>query len=79
MTAQLTEADVAHYFEHGYVVVRNVLSAEKLAELRRQTEAVIADAGKGRHVHTSLILHHQMEHLVPGAFALMANFIAKRE
>lgn len=45
MTAQLTDADVAHYFEHGYVVVRNVLSAEKLAELRRQTEAIVAEAG----------------------------------
>ena len=38
-----------------------------------------ADIGKGRHVHTSLILHHQMEHLVPGAFRLMANMIARRE
>lgn len=32
--------------------------------------------GKGRHTHTSLILHHQMEHLVPGAFRLMANLLA---
>ena len=45
MPAQLGEADVAHYVEHGYVVVRNVLSAEKLAELRRQTEAIVAKAG----------------------------------
>lgn len=37
-----------------------------------------ADVGKGRHVHTSLILHHQMENLVPGAFRLMANLIARR-
>ena len=40
---------------------------------------LVADIGKGRHIHTSLILHHQMENLVPGAFRLMANFIAKRE
>ncbi|MEL7345457.1 MAG: PIG-L family deacetylase, partial [Pseudomonadota bacterium] len=39
---------------------------------------LVADIGAGRHIHTSLILHHQMEHLVPGAFRLMANFIAKR-
>ncbi len=39
---------------------------------------LVADIGKGRHIHTSLILHHQMEHLVPGAFRLMANFIAPR-
>ena len=37
-----------------------------------------ADIGEGRHVHTSLILHHQMEHLVPGAFRLMANIVAPR-
>lgn len=39
---------------------------------------LVADIGSGRHVHTSLILHHQMEHLVPGAFRLMANLIARR-
>ncbi|MEO1249895.1 MAG: PIG-L family deacetylase, partial [Pseudomonadota bacterium] len=37
-----------------------------------------ADIGQGRHIHTSLILHHQMEKLVPGAFRIMANLIAKR-
>ncbi|MCY3880028.1 MAG: PIG-L family deacetylase [Rhodobacteraceae bacterium] len=37
-----------------------------------------ADIGLGRHVHTSLILHHQMEKLVPGAFRLMANMIVSR-
>ncbi|MEM1063886.1 MAG: PIG-L family deacetylase, partial [Pseudomonadota bacterium] len=39
---------------------------------------LVGDIGAGRHIHTSLILHHQMEHLVPGAFRLMANFIAPR-
>ncbi|MEO9650277.1 MAG: PIG-L family deacetylase [Roseobacter sp.] len=38
-----------------------------------------ADVGTGRHVHTSLILHHQMENLTPGAFRLMANLLANRE
>jgi LmbE family N-acetylglucosaminyl deacetylase len=37
-----------------------------------------ADIGKGRHTHCALILHHQMEKLVPGAFRLMANLLAKR-
>ncbi|MFN3844638.1 MAG: PIG-L family deacetylase [Paracoccaceae bacterium] len=32
--------------------------------------------GKGRHSHCALILHLQMEALVPGAFRLMANLIA---
>ncbi|MEM8630314.1 MAG: PIG-L family deacetylase [Pseudomonadota bacterium] len=39
---------------------------------------LVADIGDGRHIHTSLILHHQMERLVPGAFRLMANFLARR-
>lgn len=43
-----------------------------------QGALLVADIGAGRHVHTSLILHHQMENLVPGAFRLMANLIAPR-
>jgi len=31
--------------------------------------------GKGRHTHTSLILHHQLDALVPGAYRLMANIL----
>ncbi len=38
-----------------------------------------ADVGKGRHTHCSLILHHQMANLVPGAFRLMANLITPRK
>ena len=37
-----------------------------------------AEIGKGRHTHCSLILHHQMANLVPGAFRLMANLITPR-
>ncbi len=39
---------------------------------------LLADIGAGRHVHTSLILHHQMANLVPGAFHLMANLVQPR-
>ena len=38
---------------------------------------LVADIGQGRHVHTSLILHHQMEKLTSGAFRIMANLVAK--
>lgn len=38
---------------------------------------LVAEIGEGRHIHTSLILHHQMEHLVPGGFRILANLIAK--
>ena len=31
--------------------------------------------GAGRHTHTSLVLHHQMDRLVPGAFRLMCNLV----
>ncbi|MGP1397822.1 MAG: NEW3 domain-containing protein [Inquilinaceae bacterium] len=34
-----------------------------------------ARIGQGRHTHTGLILHHQMDHLVPGAFRLFANLV----
>lgn len=34
--------------------------------------------GKGCHVHVALNLHHQLAHLVPGAFRLMANLLALR-
>ena len=36
---------------------------------------VSAPVGKGRHTHTSLVLHHQLDKLVPGAFRLMANLV----
>jgi len=35
-----------------------------------------ARIGAGRHTHTALGLHHQLDRLVPGAFRLMANFCA---
>jgi LmbE family N-acetylglucosaminyl deacetylase len=36
---------------------------------------ISAVIGKGRHTHTSLVLHHQLDKLVPGAFRLMANLV----
>jgi len=33
--------------------------------------------GKGRHTHTSLILHYQLDKLAPGAFRLLANLLAE--
>ncbi|WP_172125862.1 MULTISPECIES: PIG-L family deacetylase [unclassified Devosia] len=34
-----------------------------------------ASIGAGRHTHTSLVLHHQLDRLVPGAFRVMANLL----
>nr|WP_319484774.1 PIG-L family deacetylase [uncultured Cohaesibacter sp.] len=36
-----------------------------------------APIGKGRHTHTSLVVHHQMDKLVPGAFRLLANLLQR--
>ncbi|MBB6486780.1 PIG-L family deacetylase [Rhizobium lusitanum] len=36
---------------------------------------VSAEIGQGRHTHTSLVLHHQLDRLVPGAFRLLANLV----
>ncbi len=36
---------------------------------------ISARIGKGRHTHTSLVLHHQLDRLVPGAFRLIANLM----
>ncbi|MBD0415317.1 PIG-L family deacetylase [Oryzicola mucosus] len=36
---------------------------------------ISARIGQGRHTHTSLVLHHQLDKLVPGAFRLMANLV----
>ena len=45
MGVQLTKQQAEQYFELGYVVVEGVLSPEKLARLRTETEAIIAKAG----------------------------------
>ncbi|AUG55388.1 PIG-L family deacetylase [Thalassospira marina] len=36
---------------------------------------VSAEIGAGRHTHTSLVLHHQLDKCVPGAFRLLANLV----
>jgi hypothetical protein len=36
---------------------------------------ISAEIGKGRHTHTSLVLHHQLDKLVPGAIRLIANLV----
>ncbi|MEL7215714.1 MAG: PIG-L family deacetylase [Pseudomonadota bacterium] len=71
--------------ERGLYFAKSWDSAyEPLLEMADPDEAphrgalLVADIGAGRHVHTSLILHHQMANLVPGAFKLMANILAPR-
>ena len=44
MPVRLTDEQVASYHDNGYLVVENVLSPEKLAELRAETDAIVAAA-----------------------------------
>ena len=55
-----------------------LLSMADPNEAPLQGALLSADIGEGRHTHTALILHYQMESLVPGAFRLMANLITPR-
>ena len=36
---------------------------------------VSAKIGAGRHTHVALVLHHQLDRMVPGAFRLLANLL----
>jgi LmbE family N-acetylglucosaminyl deacetylase len=36
-----------------------------------------ARIGQGRHTHVSLVLHHQLDKLIPGAFRLLANLLQR--
>ncbi len=56
-------------------VYKPLLSMNDPGEKALHGALLTAEIGKGRHTHTSLILHHQMEQLVPGAFRLVTNII----
>ena len=83
---QIEDADWANWHkERGLYFAKDWDDAYKpLISMRDPDEQpltgawLVADVGKGRHVHTSLILHHQMEKLTPGAFRIMANLLAIR-
>ncbi|HWJ87440.1 MAG TPA: PIG-L family deacetylase [Pelagibacterium sp.] len=53
-----------------------LLAMSDAGEAPLEGSLLSAQIGKGRHTHTSLVLHHQLDHLVPGAFRIMANLVA---
>ncbi|WP_315898847.1 PIG-L family deacetylase [Tateyamaria omphalii] len=55
-----------------------LLSMADAGEAPLHGALLTAEIGKGRHTHCALILHHQLEHGVPGAYRLMANLLAPR-
>jgi hypothetical protein len=52
-----------------------LLSMNDRGESPLQGSLISAEIGKGRHTHVSLVLHHQLDKLVPGAFKMMANLV----
>ncbi|SEN71537.1 N-acetylglucosaminyl deacetylase, LmbE family [Loktanella fryxellensis] len=52
-----------------------LLALSDPGEAPLQGALVSGRIGRGRHTHTGLVLHHQMDRLVPGAFRLMCNLI----
>ncbi|MGV8938674.1 MAG: PIG-L family deacetylase [Allorhizobium sp.] len=52
-----------------------LLSMHDADEQPLKGSLISASIGKGRHTHISLVLHHQMDKLIPGAFRLMANLV----
>ncbi|MEO3435180.1 PIG-L family deacetylase [Inquilinus sp. CAU 1745] len=56
-------------------VYRPLLSINDAGEKPLEGALVSAEIGHGRHTHVSLVLHHQLDRLVPGAFRLLANLM----
>ncbi|MFC7704459.1 PIG-L family deacetylase [Plastorhodobacter daqingensis] len=52
-----------------------LLAMSDAGEAPLQGALVSGAIGAGRHTHTSLVLHHQLDRLVPGAFRLLANLV----
>ena len=48
MAVKLTQDEIDFYHENGYVVARGVYTGEKLEQLRRETDAIIAKARRLR-------------------------------
>ncbi|MET3926794.1 PIG-L family deacetylase [Devosia sp. 2618] len=62
----------ASYWDAAY---EPLLAMHDAGEKPLTGSLVSAVIGKGRHTHTSLVLHHQLDKLVPGAFRLLANLV----
>ena len=62
MPIKLTNAQVEEYNEKGYIVVEGVLSPEKLAKLREETDKIIAAASPLRRTMSCMILKTATTH-----------------
>ncbi|HTM77199.1 MAG TPA: PIG-L family deacetylase, partial [Devosia sp.] len=59
-------------WDQGY---EPLLSMHDAGESPLTGALISAPIGEGRHTHTALVLHHQLDKLVPGAFRLLANLV----
>lgn len=60
----------ASEWDEAYVPL---LSMHDVGEEGLKGSLLSAEIGEGRHTHTSLVLHHQLDKLTPGAFRILAN------
>ena len=64
------------YFAAEYdPAYEELLSLSDPGEKPLKGALVSARIGRARHTHVALVLHHQMDRLVPGAFRLLANLV----
>lgn len=56
---------------------RPLLALSDAGEAPLMGALLSARIGAGRHTHTALVLHHQLDRLVPGAFRLLANLVQR--
>ncbi|RGP36237.1 PIG-L family deacetylase [Pseudotabrizicola alkalilacus] len=56
-------------------VYQPLLAMHDAGEAPLQGALISGRIGAGRHSHCALVLHHQLDHLVPGAFRLLANLV----
>jgi LmbE family N-acetylglucosaminyl deacetylase len=64
------------YFAADYdSAYEELLSLNDPGENPLKGSMISACIGRGRHTHVALVLHHQLDKLVPGAFRLLANLV----
>jgi hypothetical protein len=64
------------YFAADYdSAYEELLSLNDPGENPLRGSLISARIGRGRHTHVALVLHHQLDKLVPGAFRLLANLV----
>ncbi|WDR04539.1 PIG-L family deacetylase [Devosia rhodophyticola] len=56
-------------------IYQPIIAMHDAGEAPLEGALLSASIGKGRHTHTALVLHHQLDKLVPGAFRLLANLV----